>query len=356
MASRRDRALARNLSDWFGESRRELPWRQPLGVPGGPRRDPYLCLVAEAMLQQTQVARVVDRLDEFLARFPTASALAGASEDDVLAAWSGLGYYRRAQNLQRAARAIVQEHGGRIPGDPELLGRLPGVGKYTAGALASMVFGHRVPTVDANIERVLLRLEGRDADETPAARSRWCWERAGELVNAAGDAGVHNEALMELGALVCTPRRPRCNACPLSRSCRARRDGRTDSIPVRAPRARRTDVFHTVARVRDAKGKLLVEQRPPDGAGLWRGLWQAPAIERGTRHASGSELSRAVGVSELVECESFVHLTTHRAVRFRVFEGVAGRGTEPARGQFRTARSIAGLGLATPHRRILLDS
>jgi len=188
-------------------------------------RDPYFSLVSELMLQQTQVARVIEKFTEFVGRFPTVEALARADEGGVLAVWSGLGYYRRARHLHRAAREIVARFEGRVPTTVEELMTLPGVGRYTAGAVASMVFGRAEPLVDGNVARVLVRIEGREC--SAAEGVAWAWERAGELVRIAeapkGQSakrsllgpGVFNEGLMELGAVVCVPRGPRCGVCPV---------------------------------------------------------------------------------------------------------------------------------------------
>lgn len=207
----RDAAMARALEQWFAGAARSLPWRA-LGPDGW--RDPYAVLVSELMLQQTQVARVVERFGAFMRRFPTVAALAGADEADVIALWAGLGYYRRARHLHAAAKRIVHEHGGEVPRAAAALRALPGVGRYTAGAIASMAMGQRVPLVDGNVARVLMRLEARAGDV--AQGQAWAWERAGELVSSSTSAGAFNEGLMELGATVCVPGRPRCEACPLA--------------------------------------------------------------------------------------------------------------------------------------------
>jgi len=351
----RDRSICAALQAWFARHARDLPWRAATAPGSDARRDPYLSLVAEAMLQQTQVSRVGQKLAEFHARFPDVSHLARADESDVLAVWSGLGYYRRAQNLRAAAREIEARFGGEIPRSESDLRSLPGVGPYTAGALASIVFGERVPTVDGNIQRVLMRIEGRDVEEPPSASTAWAWSRAGELLRAAPDPGVHNEALMELGATVCTPGAPACDGCPVREHCRAARRGVVGSIPRPRKRARKRVVFHTVALVRDPRGRVLVERRPSTGPGLWRGMWQAPTLESGSRHAPAHRLCAAVGLGSAKRLVEFEHPTTHRRVRFRVYLVEAGGGDDgPRRGEFRQRQEIEALALATPHRRILL--
>ena len=203
-AARRD-AVRRRLLAWYATTRRDLPWRRTA--------DPYRIWLSEAMLQQTRVETVIPYYERFLSRFPTPRALACADEQDVLRAWAGLGYYARARNLKRAAELIVRDHDGRIPSEPDALSSLPGVGRYTVGAITSIAFGKRAPVVDGNVSRVLSRLE---AVRAPA--SAWLWDLAGRLVppDAPGD---FNQAVMELGATVCTPRAPSCPRCPLASSC-----------------------------------------------------------------------------------------------------------------------------------------
>lgn len=273
-------AMARDLEHWFSRNARELPWRT---TP----RDPWCSLVAEAMLQQTQVSRVAGEgpgtepgaFARFVARFPTPAALASADEAEVMALWAGLGYYRRARHLHAAARAIVERHGGRVPDDPAALRALPGVGRYTAGAIASIVFGRREPIVDGNVRRVLLRVAGNDADPASRDTETWAWAEAARFVAASARPGAFNEGLMELGATVClpAPASPRCEACPWARACRARALGLEDRIP-RAKRPPRRGVLHLlVVVVRDGRGRLLLERRGPGG--LWPGLWQPPTLE-----------------------------------------------------------------------------
>ncbi len=303
--------LSSALEAWFPAAARTLPWRT--------ERSGYRALVSELMLQQTQVSRVLGAFDRFVARFPDPRALAEAPEDEVLALWQGLGYYRRARLLQAAARAVCDRHGGTVPDDPEALRALPGVGRYTAGAIASIAFGRREPIVDGNVLRVLSRVAGRASRAGDAADERWAWEQAGRLVEAATDPGVANEALMELGATVCTPAAPRCDACPLAGRCAARRAGTQASIPLpRRPAARRT--LHWHALVDSGPAGLLLEQRP--SRGLWAGLLQPPTAEADAPVAT-PELSERWG-TEIREVGAFVHVTSHRDVSFRVFVPRAG--------------------------------
>ncbi len=343
-----DTDLIQALLRWFDAEGRALPWRD---APAG-GRDAYRVLVSELMLQQTQAARVAERFDAFLARFPTAADLAAADESDVLAEWSGLGYYRRARLLHAAARRVAEQHAGEIPRDPAHLLALPGVGRYTAGAVASLAFGLPEPIVDGNVARVLLRLLGRDDPPTAPATTRRLWRRARELVEAADRPGAFNESLMELGATVCTPKAPRCGACPVARFCEARRHNRQDEIPPPKPRARQKPLFIAAVLAVDARNRRLVERRPAKG--LWAGIWQPPSLERGDRRPTPGEIEDTLGlpVAEQRPIERFTHQTTHRDVHFEVWK--AGRARAGGGRCWRSKRQIESLALGTPQRRILI--
>ncbi|GJM17921.1 MAG: A/G-specific adenine glycosylase [Phycisphaeraceae bacterium] len=336
-------SLAPAVERWFAAAARDLPWRTH-------PRDPYRSLVSELMLQQTQVARVIDRFDAFVARFPTARALAAADEQEVLAEWSGLGYYRRARLLHACARAIVADHAGRVPTTAAELRSLPGIGAYTAGALASIVFGKPEPAVDGNVIRVLLRLHGSElAQDAPATRT-WATDHARALAEAADDPGAVAEGLMELGATVCTPGAPKCDACPLRASCVARREGTTTTIPAPKTRAKVSALFCDSILDEDTRGRLLVERRPT--AGMWGGLWQAPTLEQPDRAPTAADVRAFARARSVERVESFEHKTSHRLVRFRVWHATGARA-----GSLRVRRSraqIAELGLSNPQRRILL--
>lgn len=339
--SARDRRLAAALSAWFEENARPFPWRPERGA-----RDPYVSLVSEIMLQQTQASRVSERLPPFLARFPTLLDLARASEDEVLAAWSGLGYYRRARGLHACAREIVQRFDGAVPSDVATLRSLPGVGPYSAGAISSIVFGRAEPIVDANVARVVLRIEGVAA--TPKDVQGWLWQRAEALVRRAEQPALLNEGLMELGAAICTPRSPRCGACPVSRSCRANREGLTGSIPQVARAGPKRTVHHAAVVVRDAGGRVLLERRPDRG--LWASHWQALALERADRMPSANELRTAFGVTGLRPAGERQCITSAARVRIAVFTGRCAR---PVRGEWMARDGLERLPVAGPHREIL---
>jgi len=273
------------------------------------------------MLQQTQVSRVLEKFDGFIRRFPTAAALAAAHEDEVLAEWQGLGYYRRARLLHAAAKAVVERHGGEVPDDPAALRALPGVGRYTSGAIASIAFGRREPIVDGNVARVFQRVEAKRGSASDPKVQAWAWQLAERFVAGAGDPARANEGLMELGATVCTPAAPRCGGCPIAKGCRARAEGLVDAIPAAKPRAPRQELVLVTARVTRSDGALLVEQRPRGG--LWGGLWQPPTVES----ADGAMLSpraaaRLLGLDlTLSPAGEVPFATTHRAVRFIVLDG-----------------------------------
>lgn len=256
--------FARALLAWYGREKRDLPWRLT--------RDPYAIWVSEAMLQQTQVATVIPYYERFLKRFPTLRALALADRQDVLKAWEGLGYYRRAVFLHEGARAVVARHGGRFPTDPEAIRALPGIGDYTAGAIRSIALGQDAPLVDGNVIRVLTRLHAITRDAAGADVKRRLWTLAAALLPP-GRAGDFNQALMELGALVCTPRGPLCAACPVSRFCRAKARGLVDRIPARTARKATPERREDVAVV--SRGETLLLRKRPEG-GLLGGLWEFP--------------------------------------------------------------------------------
>lgn len=258
------RALRAPLLRWYRKHKRDLPWRRTT--------DPYAIWVSEAMLQQTTVAAVIPYWQRFLARFPNVAALARAKEEDVLAMWTGLGYYRRAKALREGAIKVLERHMGVVPGDRESLLALPGVGPYTAGAIASVAFGHPEPVVDGNVKRVFARLFAIRKNGATVEKKYWSIARA--LVEGP-HPGDLNQALMELGATVCTPRSPECARCPVKTSCRARTLGRQESFPVAAARKPVQDVAVAVAWI-ERNGRVLLERKNP-GSPL-RGTWDLPLV------------------------------------------------------------------------------
>lgn len=279
--------FSRRLLAWYGRSRRDLPWRVGPASPRGACPDPYHVLVSEAMLQQTQVATVIPYFRRFLQAFPTIADLANADEQDVLRAWQGLGYYSRARNLRTAAQTIVRDHGGRVPSTVEALRSLPGVGAYTAGAVASIAYDCRAPIVDGNVARVLCRVDRIETDPRDKHTLANLWRRAEEILPKSR-LGDFNSSLMELGAMVCTPRSPRCMTCPVSAHCQAFAAGVQDRIPAprksKQPPLLHRDVLCVRSRCSDGGEEgWLIEQRP--SRGRWAGMWQFVTIERmGSAH------------------------------------------------------------------------
>ncbi len=267
--------LVRRLLEWHARERRDLPWRD---APPG-QRDPYRVWVAEIMAQQTRLDTVRPYFERWVARFPTVYHLARAHPQEVLKLWEGLGYYARARNLHRAAQRVVEEHRGSLPADRRSLLALPGIGPYTAGAILSLAFGKAEPLVDGNVRRVLARLWDVDRPVEERATQGELWQRARTLVEAApeGQAGALNEALMELGALLCLPRGPRCPVCPVQDHCLAAARGTQEHRPVRRPR-RRIPHLHVTAAVlwqgKPYRSPVLLAQRPLDG--MLGGLWEFP--------------------------------------------------------------------------------
>lgn len=307
----RDRSLAASVEAWFAANCRELPWRV--------RRNGYTALVSEAMLQQTQVARVVEKYLEFMRRFPTVGDLARASEREVLAAWQGLGYYGRAKRLHAAAKAVVERFGGRVPSNVDDLRTLPGVGPYTAGAIASIAFGRPEPIVDTNVARVLMRLEARGGTAADRATIEWAWDWAARLVREARSPAAFNEGLMELGATICPAGEPSCSSCPLAKSCAGRAGGRAAAIPQAVVKSVRKRVYHHAV-VFERDGKVLLVQRPESG--LWSSMWQVPTVESESALPLGELAALIEPKPEAIEHhEQFVHQTSHREVVFVVHRG-----------------------------------
>jgi A/G-specific adenine glycosylase len=331
---------------WFDTAKRALPWRRS--------RDPYRLLVSEVMLQQTQVSRVIEYYRRFLRAFPTCRALAEAPLDEVLHAWAGLGYYARARNLQRACQVVTQEYGGRFPQRFEQAAALPGIGRYTAGAVLSIAFGQRHPAVDANVRRVLCRVLLERGD-TPASRKRV--ERFAAQAVPEARAGDYNQALMELGALVCVSRSPRCPHCPLRGLCRANLAGKQHTVPASVrPAARRATVALALVQRR---GRVLLAQRPAEGR--WGGLWVFPSVELGGEGPEAAltrllaeEFGLQVAVGEPVM--TLTHTFTQRRITLTAYACAVQGGRTRAR-EHRAARwvkpeELGGYALPSPHRRV----
>lgn len=319
------------LLAWFRRERRQLPWRGT--------RDPYRIWVSEVMLQQTTVAAVLGRYEPFLRRFPDLPALARASESSVLAAWSGLGYYARARNLRRAAREVAARHGGRLPNDLAALRALPGFGDYTAAAVSAIAFGERAPAADANVTRVLSRLFAIGGTAGTRAHAGAVRDRAEALVSR-GRPGDVTAALMDLGQLVCLPRRPLCADCPLARLCAARRMGAVSRFPRKKPRPPVSRVFVAAACAVRGGAALLVR----GDAALLKGLWQFPSAEGGTPALALRALRKALdGLGLALDARRAPvvtrHTIVHRRLEIRVYSArPRGPGSKPGARDARSRR------------------
>jgi A/G-specific adenine glycosylase len=289
--------VARRVIAWQRRhGRHDLPWQAS--------RDPYRVWLSEVMLQQTQVATVLDYYPRFLQRFPSVQALAAAPLDEVLALWSGLGYYSRARNLHRCAQAVVRDHGGAFPGSAASLQALPGIGRSTAAAIAAFCFGERAAILDGNVKRVLARLLAFDADLAAAAAQRALWAQA-EALLPPRDVDVYTQGLMDLGATVCTARNPGCDRCPLAACCAAKAQGRPTAYPVKTRRMRRGERTDTLLWLTQGDAVWLV-RRPEQG--VWAGLWSLP--ELGPADAAQALTAGWPGQGRWLD--PVVHALTHR--------------------------------------------
>jgi len=326
--SRRIARIRGKLLDWYDANHRDLPWRRS--------RDPYAIWISETMLQQTRVETVIPYYERFLERFPDVHALASADREDVFGLWAGLGYYSRARNLHDAARIVADEHDGCLPDQADALRALPGIGRYTAGALASIAFDRPEPVVDGNVVRVLSRIFGIREDVGAKAVVDELWELAGSLAHGPRPGDL-NQALMELGATVCTPRSPRCDACTLRRSCNAAKRGDAEALPIKSKKTKVRNARASVAWIvrggeaggRGGRAEKVLAVRRPEG-GLLAGLWELPGNalradidpEQSLREHVDQSLGLTIdGVEELGEVE---HAFTHIRLRLRVFACGAG--------------------------------
>ncbi len=297
----------RRLLRWFDKHRRDLPWRHD--------RDPYRIWVSEVMLQQTTVAMATNRFVKFLNIFPSLEQLAKASEQQVLRAWEGLGYYRRARDLHRAARILFDSHGERLPDDPAIWKQLPGVGRYILGAVLSQAFDRRLPIVEANSQRVLCRLYAERGEPTTGPIKTWLWQTASSLLPRKR-AGDFNQALMELGALVCTATVPRCELCPVQSLCAAQQLGLQNVIPAKAAAPAIEQVIEVALVLRRGTQVLLVQRRP---TGRWANMWEFPhtPLQRDETHADAAQrLADQLGLEAKFGAE--VMTIRHAVTRFRI--------------------------------------
>ncbi|MBN8714583.1 MAG: A/G-specific adenine glycosylase [Xanthomonadales bacterium] len=342
--------LAAPLLRWFDRhGRKDLPWQR---ADASGRRDPYVVWLSEVMLQQTQVRTVIGYFERFVAALPTVRALAAASEDQVFALWSGLGYYRRARHAHQAARICVREHGGKLPTDFAALLALPGIGRSTAGAILAQAHGQRWPILDGNVKRVLARYHGITGYPGEAAAEKELW-RCADLHTPQARVADYTQAIMDLGATICLRGQPRCAQCPLANDCVAYRDGLTGALPARRP----TRVIPTRSTcmlvLRDAGGRVLLERR--GARGVWSGLWSLPeADDAATARSWAGQHARIAGGEAL---DAFTHVFTHYRLQvtpllFRCKAPSAGVADHPEL-RWYGADELERLGLPSPVRRLL---
>ena len=313
-------AIAEQLAAWHDQQQRSLPWRS---APAG-QRDPYQVWISEIMAQQTRIETVIDYFVRWMQRFPTIAALAAADQQDVLKQWEGLGYYARARNLHRAAQIVAAEHDGVLPTDRATLRQLPGIGDYTVGAILSLAYNQPEPILDGNVKRVLSRVADIDQPIDQPARLRLLWQLAREVVEAAppNGAGTVNEALMELGALICVPANPRCLLCPIADHCVARARGTQNERPVTSPK-RQTPHYDVAAGViwqgEIGTSSLLIAQRPQEG--MLGGLWEFPGGKLEPDDADlqaclRREIREELGID--ITVEALVATVQHAYTHFRI--------------------------------------
>jgi A/G-specific adenine glycosylase len=345
-----DSFAARVIAWQRQHGRHRLPWQNT--------REPYRVWLSEIMLQQTQVTTVLDYYARFLERFPNVAALAAAPLDDVLALWSGLGYYSRARNLHRCAQAVMQAHGGAFPRSAAALQTLPGIGRSTAAAIAAFCFGERVAILDGNVKRVLARAIGFGADLALAANERALWEQATALLPERGGIERYTQGLMDLGATLCTARAPRCEDCPLAAGCVARQQGRPERLPVKTRKLQRGARANAMLWLTDGAQRIWLTRREPKG--VWASLWTLPLFD-------GTDEVRALSAEWPGHGQALApirHALTHFDWRLEPWRhelgtrlGAARRATVesalPAGAWFTRDEALA-LGLPAPVRKLLL--
>ena len=337
--------FATRVVQWQQSSgRNDLPWQNT--------RDPYRVWLSEIMLQQTQVATVRDYFARFVARFADVASLAAASQDAVLGLWSGLGYYSRARNLHRCAQQVMQLHGGAFPQDAQTLSSLPGIGPSTAAAIASLCFGERVAILDANVKRVVTRVQGFDADVAVAANARALWAAASALLpapaRAAQDMARYTQGMMDLGAMVCTPKKPLCGQCPVQATCAARKAGDPERYPVRSRTLKRSSQSLWLLWAHSKNGAVWLARRPSPG--VWGGLYCLPLFN------SEDALREALPprVQKQLVCEpALVHVLTHKDLHLHACRVPMSETSQLGEGRWVSAQEWPGLGLPAPVRKLL---
>ncbi|WP_193556989.1 A/G-specific adenine glycosylase [Salicibibacter halophilus] len=334
------------ILQWYEKNKRQLPWRE--------NKDPYRIWVSEIMLQQTKVDTVKPYFENFMNKFPCPEALAEAEEDDVMKAWEGLGYYSRARNLQSAVKEVVHHYDGEIPKSPENFASLKGVGPYTKGAVMSIAYDLEEPAVDGNVMRVLARVL-LIGDDIGKQRTRKQVEQEVRELMAGNSPADFNQALMELGALVCTPKNPDCAACPVNNTCRAYQRGMVQQLPVKAKKKKQQRRTMAVAVLENKEGEILVEQRPDKG--LLAGMWQFPMIEA-TPELQHGAMSDYLKETHHVDVElgateqRFDHVFSHLIWDIRVFRAKAEVRTPSPSGKWLTKKEARQLAFSVSHQKI----
>lgn len=358
MAKFSQKTFAQKLESWFQTAQRELPWREPNNA-----RDPYRVLVSEVMLQQTTVAAVIPYYTRFLERFSTIESLAAVEVKEVLPLWAGLGYYSRARNLHAAACAVMEKYGGKFPETLDEVLALPGIGRYTAGAVLSIAFNKPIPIVDANVARVLARVLCLEGDLKNNANQKRLWEEATRLVEASTSPSQFNPAMMELGALICVPKNPRCEVCPVAKHCCAFKTNRQNELP-HATAKRETIEMHDVCAFIMQGNKVLLRRRSdkPGEKNWWRGMWELPrttcrageSTQAALQRFFTEELQLQIEVGEKVK--TVAHGVTHHKITLDCYGAqiVGAHSSAPhADVQFFAWNDIESLALPSTMRRLL---
>ncbi|WP_377891545.1 A/G-specific adenine glycosylase [Alkalihalobacillus sp. R86527] len=306
----------KDLINWFKDEQRILPWRE--------NKDPYRVWVSEIMLQQTRVDTVIPYFNNFVEKYPTIDALADAPQEEVLKAWEGLGYYSRARNLQSAVKDVAENYGGVVPDQPREIAKLKGVGPYTAGAILSIAYGVPEPAVDGNVMRVLSRVLGIWEDIAKPSTRKIFEELIREIIST-NDPSSFNQGLMELGAIICTPKSPSCLLCPVQSHCRAFQEGSQEELPIKSKKKAPRPVPIAVAVLQDEQGRYLIRKRPEEG--LLAGLWEFVNLELTDgglkEHQLTEYVSREYGVKASIkdEISTFTHVFSHIKWYLTVYKG-----------------------------------
>ena len=339
---RKIQRLTPRLLAWYTIHARKLPWRQT--------NDPYAIWISEIMLQQTRAATVIPYWTRWMQTFPDVRTLARVNPTRVLKLWAGLGYYSRARNLQQSAREIIKGHDDKLPRDAQSLQSLPGIGRYTAGAICSIAFNQPEPILDGNIIRVLTRLFTIGDNPKSADTARRLWALARQFVTTTTEHGILNQALMELGATVCRPRNPLCSKCPLKRSCTALRQGEPETYPCGKRRLKMLERHWRVLVIKD-KGEFLIRQRPKGE--LNAGLWEFPTLESEDSCAPANWATTLAGTPVVRPRQ--ISTLSHSITRYRISIGVWETGLRKSRppGHWMTQTDLEQIPLAGAHRKVL---